>query len=514
MAGAIGKAAGTVPRARRRQILHRAVLLGALIAAGLPQIDRAGAQEAREETLRKPSGLSDIAAARAKTLSAYAGALALSAATWGAPLVTMYALRYNDAVGPDAKATPNTIWRMEDISTPELSQAASYVTPNVNTLYGFGFLDLAAEPVILSVPDSRGRYYMVEIVDFWTNAFAYVGGMATGYEGGSFALIGPGWKGRLPPQITRIDCPTRWVLIQPRVHVAGKDDLPAAKAVLDAITVEGLAQATGRRGPRPPAYHYIAPVLSDAKLPVSALDFKDPLQFWEILADAMIENPPPHDQVSALLPLFKPLGIVPGKPWNRARLAPAILEAMADVATGLGTTLALLPGGTYRNGWVWPAPSIGNFGTDYLTRATTSRMGLTANTPREAIYIGGVMGSDGKPLSGAHRYAVTFKVLPPFIEPGFWSLTLYDAANNYTVPNPIDRYALGSDDSTLMRNADGSVTIYLQQDDPGPAKEANWLPAPAEQFYLILRAYAPDETLLRAQTEPNAFPLPPITLVE
>jgi hypothetical protein len=109
---------------------------------------------------------------------------------------------------------------------------------------------------------------------------------------------------------------------------------------------------------------------------------------------------------------------------------------------------------------------------------------------------------------------VTFKVLPPFVEPGFWSLTLYDAANNYTVPNPIERYSLGSDNKTLKRNPDGSLTLYLQKDSPGAEHEAKWLPAPAGDYYLILRAYAPGEALIRAQSEPDAFPLPPIELVE
>jgi hypothetical protein len=109
---------------------------------------------------------------------------------------------------------------------------------------------------------------------------------------------------------------------------------------------------------------------------------------------------------------------------------------------------------------------------------------------------------------------VTFKVLPPFIKPGFWSLTLYDSANNYTVPNPLNRYSLGSDNETLQRNPDGSLTIYLQKDSPDAEKEANWLPTPAGDYYLILRAYAPGEALIRSQTDPAAFPLPPIMLVE
>ena len=163
---------------------------------------------------------------RGKAVETLSGAQALIAATWGCPLVIMYNLRYNDAVGPEPKAAPNSIWRMQDISTPKLSREAGYVTPNVNTLYGFGFLDLGPQPVILSVPDSGGRYYVVEIVDMWTNAFAYAGGVATGYKGGVFALVGPGWNGSLPPHVRRIDCPTRWIMIQPRVHVRRPEDLP------------------------------------------------------------------------------------------------------------------------------------------------------------------------------------------------------------------------------------------------------------------------------------------------
>jgi DNA sulfur modification protein DndE len=467
-----------------------------------------------ESELEKAAGFSQAEAARAKALEAFSDAIGFAAATWGGPLVTMYNLRYNDAVGPHAKAKPNTIWRMDDISTPELSREAGYVTPNVNTLYGFGFLDLSAEPMILSVPDSRGRYYMVEIVDFWTNAFAYAGGVATGYKGGRFALVGPGWKGKLPGNLKRIDCPTRWVLVQPRVHVRDRADLPAAREVLAAITVQGLSSATGKPAPSQPVYHYAAPDFTDAKLPVSALSFKDPIQFWEILADALIENPAPPDQTKALLPLFKPLGLTPGQPFDRAKADPVVLESLRKVAEFTGKALALLPNGSFRNGWVAPAPTIGNFGVDYYNRAVTARNGLTANIPREAIYIGGVAGSDGEPLSGAKRYTVTFKAPPPYIEPGFWSLTLYSLADNYTIPNPLDRYSLGSDDKTMRLDVNGSLTIAIQKDSLGADREANWLPAPAGDFYLILRAYAPGEALLRSQTDPDAFILPPIAVVE
>src|ERR1700733_9485035 len=136
-------------------------------------------------------------------------ALALQAATYAVPIVAMYNLRDTTSVGRNAKVPPNEIWRISDIANPTIAEQSGYVTPNVNVIYGFGFMDLAQQPIIVSAPDSEGRYYMVEICDMWTNAFAYIGGVATGYRGGTFALVGPGWQGKLPPGAKRIDCPTR-----------------------------------------------------------------------------------------------------------------------------------------------------------------------------------------------------------------------------------------------------------------------------------------------------------------
>lgn len=443
--------------------------------------------------------------------------LALQAATWGGPLVTMYDLRHNDAVGPKAKARPNSIWRMEDISTPELSKQAGYVTPNVNVIYGFGFLDLRQEPIILQSPNSNGLYYVVEIVDMWTNAFAYIGGKTTGYEGGTFALVGPRWQGQLPDGVKCIDSPTPWVLIQPRVHIYidGKVNLAAAKEILDAIRPIGLSEFMGRAALPPPAYDYPAPDAANPDLPVSALDFKDPLQFWELLSVAMNENPPPQDQITALLPMFKPLGIELGKPWDRAKLPAVALDAMSEAAKNIGPLLAKLPVGTIDNYALIPPPTIGNFGTDYLTRAFIARNGLTANTPYEAIYWGSALDSEGHFLTGGMKYTMRFERAIPFIQPGFWSVTLYDSGNNYTVPNPINRYMLGSDTPEMKKNADGSFTIYIQSDNPGKDKESNWLPSPPSgQFYLIPRAYAPTQEAIDILSNPKSWPVPAAVAVK
>jgi hypothetical protein len=447
----------------------------------------------------------------------WSASLALQAATWGSPLVVMYDLRDHDAFGPQPKAPPNALWRMEDIATPELSRELGYVTPNVNVVYGFGFLDLRREPIVLRAPDSHGLYYMVEIVDMWTNAFAYVGGQATGYKGGTFALVGPGWKGTLPPGMKRIDSPTPWVLIQPRVHIYdnGKIDLARARNVLGAIKPIGLAEYTGKPPLPAAAYAYPTPLITNPDLPVSALDLQDPLQFWDILSAAMNENPPPRDQVTALLPLFKPLGIEFGKRWDRTKLSPIMLEAMSEAARSIAPTLLRLRVGSVVNGALMPPPSIGNFGTDYLARAAIARTGLTANTPAEAIYWGHVLDSDGNPLSGGNKYTITFKQGIPFVAPGFWSISLYGLADNYPVSNPIHRYMLGSDTPDIQKNPDGSFTLYIQSDSPGPDKESNWLPSPPSgRFYLIPRAYAPTPQAIDILSNANAWPVPPVVLVK
>ena len=172
----------------------------------------------------------------------------------------------------------------------------------------------------------------------------------------------PRWQGD-PSNVRRIDCPTRWVLIQPRVHLVNQEDLPKAQKVIQAINVQGLAAFTGKPAPKAPAYSYLPPIVTNPKLPVSALAFKDPLQFWEILADALIENPPPKDQVKALLPLFGPLGLEMGKAWNRKRLDPNVLRGMKRTVEDLPGLLEYYPspGSELVNCWHSASPDIGGF---------------------------------------------------------------------------------------------------------------------------------------------------------
>jgi hypothetical protein len=296
-----------------------------------------------------------------------------------------------------------------------------------------------------------------------------------------------------------------------RVHVKNAADLAGAQAVLRAITVTGLVQYTGRPAPSAAAYHYEVPRI-DPKVASSQMKFADPLQFWEIFSAAMNENPPPESEIRSVLPQFSLLGIALGKSWTREGIQPFVLAQMRQASADIGPTMnAFVARARTVNGWSIRPPDIGMTGSDYLTRAIVAVFGLTANTRAEAIYFSSVQDGGGQPLSGAKRYTITFR--PPMtylqsVPPGFWSLTIYDAATHLTVPNPIGRYSLGSDDD-LTRSADGSFTIAVQHDDPGPDGRANWLPAPAGPFYLILRNFAPVPDLVRALQHPVDFPAPP-----
>lgn len=450
----------------------------------------------------------------AEAIKAWGRSTAVYAATYGSSIVGMYNLRETVAVGPKAKVRANELWRLPNIATPKIAEEAGYVTPNVNTLYGFGFLDLSQEPIVLTAPDSDGRYYMVELIDMWNNAFAYAAGKKVGYKGGKFAVVGPDWKGDLPKELKRIDAPTRWVAVQPRIHVKDPADLTGAQKVLAAITVQGLAEYQGKPAPKPLTYKYETPKLVP-KVASSQLRFVDPMQFWSIFVAAMNENPPPKSQIDALMPNFRYLGIEFGKPWNPDKVNPLVLEQMKVAAAEIGPMMNRVAPivGTSGNGWVASPYTFGDPGADYLTRGINAVLGLTANVTTEAFYILGSVDAKGELLTGKRNYTITFAPSLPFTKvdpPGFWSVTMYDGVTKLTVENPIDRYSLGSDNKMQM-NKDGTFTMYLQAKSPGTDKESNWLPCPEGPFYLLLRNYGPAAAADAALRNPADMKLmPPI----
>jgi len=474
--------------------------------------DKDSAQVTTGQTDAKATA-TGMPAKQKELIQAWARSTAVYAATYGSAIVGMYNLRNTVAVEAGAKAPPGSMWKFDQIATPEIAAQTGYVTPNVDVIYGFGFYDLAQEPVIVTAPNSDGRYYMIEIVDMWDNAFAYAAGKIVGYNGGKYAVVGPNWKGELPAGVKRIQSATRWVEMQPRIRVQDQADLPGAIKVMNAITVQGLSKYLGKPAPAPQTYNYETPKLVP-NVASSQLQFVDPLQFWSIFSAAINENPPPQSQIDAVLPLFKYLGIELGKQWKAENVNPLILEEMKTAAQQVGAMMNVVGPivGSPTNGWDAPPVNFGATGADYLTRGINSVLGLTANTTTEAIYTLGALGSDGAPLDGNKSYTITFQATNPYIQkipPGFWSVTMYDGVTKFTVPNPINRFFLGSAND-MKKNADGSATMYLQATSPGKDKESNWLPSPKGPFYLLLRNYAPQPSAIEVLRNTSANPMPPI----
>jgi DNA sulfur modification protein DndE len=336
----------TTSTSRRSLLLKSALLPAAAALVGAGGIESAAAA---------PQQPGSLPPEQAQFIQAWARSTAVYAATYASAILGMYNLRDTVAVGLKAKARPGTMWKFDQIATPEIAAQTGYVTPNVDVIYGFGFYDLGQEPVIVIAPDSDGRYYMIEIVDMWDNAFAYAAGKVVGYKGGKYAVVGPDWKGELPSGVTRIDSATRWVEMQPRVRVKDQADLAGAIKVMNAITVQGLSQYLGKPATATPTYNYESPKLVP-QIASSQLQFVDPLQFWSIFSAAMNENPPPQSQVDAVLPLFKYLGIELGKQWKPENVNPLILAEMKIAAQQAGAMMnAVGPVvGTPTNGWDAP----------------------------------------------------------------------------------------------------------------------------------------------------------------
>ena len=217
--------------------------------------------------------------------------------------------------------------------------------------------------------------------------------------------------------------------------------------------------------------------------------------------------------MTALLPEFRRLGIELGKPWNRNKVEPVVLASMRRAAQDIAPMLSNLPVGHMVNGWIMPPASVGDTQADYLTRAVVARVGLTANTPQEAVYCFASTDVNGRLLSGENRYTITFRNTPPYVAPGFWSVTMYDATNNYTIDNPLNRYSLGSD-SEMKFNRDGSLTLVIQKETPSGDQIYNWLPAPPGPFYLILRVTVPGEAMVESLSNPAAASCRPIEPAE
>lgn len=425
---------------------------------------------------------------------------ARDAYVFGYPLVLMDVTR--EIVTSETPA--NTLSHLREFPDPSFH---TVVAPNVDTLYTTAWLDLDEEPIVLSVPNAGDRYYVMQILDAWTNVVAAPGTRTKGAEKLEIAIVGPNYKGRIPRGLERVESPTTYAWIIGRIHTTGTpDDLAQVHAVQDEMRMQPLSVYEGKAPPKPTAQGRQKPS-SHTKSPAEVVNSMDPETFFDRLNRLMAKNPPKKEDAFAMA-RFETIGISPGKPFSLDRYPKEVSRAIENGAIQGQERLQKLtqkPLGTETNGWNILL-STGDYGTDYDTRAAVARMGLGANLPEDAVYPTTARDSDGNPLDGRHRYVLHFEKdeIPPV--DAFWSLTVYDE-DQFLVKNDAKRYAVGSHHG-LKPNADGSITIYLQSSSPGRERESNWLPIPSERFNAMLRLYSPQAPVTRGEWAP-----PPIERV-
>ena len=376
---------------------------------------------------------------------------------------------------------------------------------NVDTLYSLANLDLTAEPVVLVVPPMDGtRWWIMQVIDAWNDVPAAPGSRTHGQKGAAFALVGPNFKGDVPSGLEVVRCDTSLCALGGRTYTAGPAEYAAVHKIQDAYQLIPLSQWKGKDTRyTPPASVAVKPGV-DARTPVPKQVFAmSAEQFFGRLCELLVNNPArPAD--APLMARLATLGITPGATFKMSTIDADTRKAIEEgVAAGQQT---IREGestmGEMVNGWQ-VARDLGRYGTRYGYRASWTFFAVGGNVVEDALYPFGLVDADGKKFDGANKYVLRFAKdeIPPV--DAFWSLTLYDK-DSYLVDNPINRYALG-DRSKCALGADGSLTLYVQSDSPGPDKESNWLPAPkAGTFKLALRLYIPKKQVADGTWKPPA----------
>ena len=372
------------------------------------------------------------------------------------------------------------------------------VRPNFDTLYSSAWLDLTKEPMVVSAPDTHGRYYLLPMLDMWSDVFASPGWRTTGTQAGNFLVTAPGWSGTVPDGFTQIKAPTPYVWIVGRTKTDGPADYAAVHEIQAGYKVTGLSQWGKTPEPVPVTIDPTVDMKTPPKIQVDTM----PADKYFTYAAELLKLQPPHITDEPILAQMKRIGIEAGKSFDYGNLDPAVKQALmsapADAQQLMKWKIAALA--RVVNGWSMNTDTMGVYGNYYLKRAIVTQVGLGANLPEDAIYPLNLFDDTGKPLDGANKYTIHFdKGATPPVN-AFWSITLYDS-EGFQVANALNRFAVSSY-MPFKYNPDGSLDLYFQNESPGPDKEANWLPAPKGDFNLCMRLYGPKSEALTGKWNP------------
>jgi hypothetical protein len=435
-----------------------------------------------------------------------ARAIAKEAYIYANPMVDAYRAMYSwflDEQDPEFKAPLNQIGNVPRVFTPKDRAVQG---PNSDTPYSFLALDLRTEPIVLTVPKIEDdRYFSIQLIDLYTHNFDYIGSRTTGNDGGRFLVAGPGWNGDTPDGIKKvIRSETELAIAVYRTQLFRPGDLENVKAIQAGYKVQPLSAFLGKPAPEAaPAIDFIAP-LTREEITTSPEVFQQ-LNF-------LLQFCPTHPSEQELMARFARLDIGAGKTFDWDGFSPDIQAAIGEGIADAWADFALLK----QRGDAGEVGSADIFGTrehlqnNYLYRMAAGKLGLWGNSEAEAVYPAYWVDANGDKLDGSHRYILRFAPgqLPPVN--AFWSLTMYDVPDLMLVDNPIDRYLINSPmQDAFVRDDDGGITLYIQHESPGKAREPNWLPAPAGSFYMAMRLYWPKEEALD-----GTWKLPPLTRVK
>jgi hypothetical protein len=451
--------------------------------------------------LLRSAALAAITASTAKSVSVHAQTsadrpgffkakeIAEAGFIYGLPIVMNYGVMYEYAIDRNSgqfKAPFNQLKNEPNVFT---YKDTAIPTPNSDTPYSFVWMDLRAEPIVLSVPavDPK-RYYSVMLCDGNTYNYGYIGSRATGSEAGDYMVVGPGWKGVTPPGIKKVfQSSTQFSVAGYRTQLFNPDDLDNVKKVQGGYKVQTLSAYL-----KQPATAAAAAAIDFPKIDKELVK----TNFFEYL-DFALQFAPAQENEKEIRAQLARIGVGPGKTLNFKDLS---LEDKLEIGLGMKegdrkVDEAVANAGKAINGWRvsgLPGDSA-HYNGDWLMRAAAAKAGIYGNDPAEATYPLTRIDNDGQTLDGSKsNYTLTF---PPGQQPpvnAFWSLTMYDGKTQLLIENPINRYLINSPMLPGMKTtADGSLTLYIQNKSPGADKEANWLPAPNGTIYLVMRLYWP-----------------------
>jgi hypothetical protein len=410
-------------------------------------------------------------------------------------MVMMYRTMYLQAIDPKSKSYSGGFGKWLHLGTSS-PKDTDIVSPNNDSPYSYAWVDLRAEPWVVTLPKIEAkRFYTSQWDDLWGFVLDNPGSVEDGNNGVSVLLASPTWKGELPKGVKRvIRGETDFLGTLTRTQLLGADDLPNVKKIQKEYKLQPLSAFLGKGAPKAaPKIDWIAWKEGDEKTP----------KFWKY-ASFLLQFTTPNDIDKKVLADMAKIGLESGKTLDPSKLDKDMQDALSG---GIKDALADLQ----KQTTTFKDPSLffrsrADAKDDYNNRALGVLVGIFGNVKKVSVYFAVPKDADGGLFDGSKAsYDIVFtkKQIPPAKD--FWSWTMYKLPQRWLVDNPINRYSIGSATAGLKTANDGSITIHVSAKSPGKDKESNWLPAPDGPFWLVLRTYGPGKAI-----QDGSWKVPPI----